>query len=178
MHTDKETHSLSSSVQVTESIYDLMGNGMAPPGGFGALGCPPAGLPSASAASHSSNTRPGAMGKEERRAHVDRLFETMDLNHDGQISMEEFIQYCSSQQEIKESMTVRRFMYSVRRKCPPVRPRKDAAYKVAYMHSSLAGMHDAAGSTALELNWFHLLAAGINWSFTNVFLQSVLPPFW
>ena len=31
----------------------------------------------------------------------------MDLNHDGEITVDEFVHYCRSHQGIKESMTVR-----------------------------------------------------------------------
>ena len=33
--------------------------------------------------------------------------QTMDLNHDGEITVDEFVHYCRSNQGIEESMTVR-----------------------------------------------------------------------
>jgi len=45
-------------------------------------------------------------GNNDSKLHVQRIFETMDLNHDGFISVDEFIVYCTSQQEVKDSMTV------------------------------------------------------------------------
>ena len=32
----------------------------------------------------------------------------MDLNHDGEITVDEFVHYCRSHQSISESMTVRK----------------------------------------------------------------------
>ena len=32
--------------------------------------------------------------------------QTMDLNHDGEVTVDEFVHYCRSQQGIRESMTV------------------------------------------------------------------------
>lgn len=63
-------------VKVMESIHDLMGG-----------------------------TGTGT-GSNEARKHVNRVFETMDLNQDGYISVDEFVQYCTSQQEVRDSMTV------------------------------------------------------------------------
>ena len=34
------------------------------------------------------------------------LAQTMDLNHDGEVTVDEFVHYCRSQQGIRESMTV------------------------------------------------------------------------
>ena len=46
------------------------------------------------------------VGHMDSKLHVRRVFETMDLNHDGYISVDEFVTYCTSQQEVRESMTV------------------------------------------------------------------------
>lgn len=43
----------------------------------------------------------------DAHSNVDRIFETMDLNRDGLISMEEFVQYCTSTTEVRESLEVR-----------------------------------------------------------------------
>ena len=48
----------------------------------------------------------GQVGGNEARQHVNKVFETMDLNEDGYISVDEFLTYCTSQQEVKESLTV------------------------------------------------------------------------
>ena len=48
----------------------------------------------------------GNIGGQEARRHVNRVFETMDLNQDGFISVDEFVAYCTTQQEVKDSMTV------------------------------------------------------------------------
>lgn len=48
----------------------------------------------------------GSVGGNEARQHVNKVFETMDLNQDGTISMEEFMSYCTSHQEITESICV------------------------------------------------------------------------
>lgn len=47
-----------------------------------------------------------AVGKLDAKQHVNRVFETMDLNHDGYISVDEFVTYCTTQEEVKESMLV------------------------------------------------------------------------
>ncbi|XP_059081262.1 uncharacterized protein LOC131879074 isoform X2 [Tigriopus californicus] len=51
---------------------------------------------------------------------VDRIFETMDLNRDGLISMEEFVQYCTSTTEVRESLEVLPYMQSERQQNPPM----------------------------------------------------------
>ena len=48
----------------------------------------------------------GSVGGNEARQHVNKVFETMDLNQDGTISMEEFMAYCTSHQDVTESLTV------------------------------------------------------------------------
>ena len=48
----------------------------------------------------------GSVGGNEARQHVNKVFETMDLNQDGTISMDEFMAYCTSHQDVTESLTV------------------------------------------------------------------------
>ena len=48
----------------------------------------------------------GQVGGNEARQHVNMVFETMDLDQDGFISVDEFLTYCTSQQEVKDSLTV------------------------------------------------------------------------
>ena len=40
--------------------------------------------------------------------HVDKIFDTMDLNRDGLISMDEFLAYCTTSKDVRDSMMVRR----------------------------------------------------------------------
>ena len=47
-----------------------------------------------------------ASNNMDAHEHVARIFQTMDLDRDGLISIDEFIQYCMSQQEVRESMAV------------------------------------------------------------------------
>lgn len=47
----------------------------------------------------------GSVGGNEARQHVNKVFETMDLNQDGTISMDEFMAYCTSHQDVTESLT-------------------------------------------------------------------------
>ena len=39
-------------------------------------------------------------------ARVNQIFETMDLNRDGLISMEEFLAYCNTSKDVRDSMMV------------------------------------------------------------------------
>jgi len=48
----------------------------------------------------------GQVGGNEARQHVNKVFETMDLNQDGTISMDEFMTYCTSHQDVTQSLTV------------------------------------------------------------------------
>lgn len=48
----------------------------------------------------------GAVGNINARQHVDKVFEDMDLNQDGTISVDEFLIYCTSHQDVAESLTV------------------------------------------------------------------------
>ena len=48
----------------------------------------------------------GSVGGNQARQHVDKVFETMDLNQDGTISVDEFMIYCTSHQDVAESLTV------------------------------------------------------------------------
>ena len=43
----------------------------------------------------------------DAHSHVERIFATMDLNQDGVITIDEFIQYCETTDEVRESMMVR-----------------------------------------------------------------------
>ena len=40
------------------------------------------------------------------REHVDKIFEDMDANADGKITMDEFVAYCNNNPEVRESMAV------------------------------------------------------------------------
>ena len=40
------------------------------------------------------------------KEHVDKVFETMDSNQDGKVTIEEFLVYCNSNQTCRESLTV------------------------------------------------------------------------
>ncbi|XP_040572763.1 neuronal calcium sensor 1 isoform X2 [Lepeophtheirus salmonis] len=63
-------------VKVSDSIHELMGvNGTTPKSGSKTV------------------------------KHIEQVFDTMDLNSDGKITIEEFIIYCTSNQEVYESMT-------------------------------------------------------------------------
>lgn len=42
----------------------------------------------------------------EKEARISEIFDTMDLNHDGKITIEEFLNYCANHREISDSMTV------------------------------------------------------------------------
>ncbi len=68
------------SLQVTESIHELMG------GSGGA------------AAGRSLQTA---------QAKVEEVFNDMDANRDGLISLEEFIHYCSTREDVKRSLMVK-----------------------------------------------------------------------
>lgn len=47
----------------------------------------------------------GSVGGNEARQHVNKVFETMDLNQDGTISVDEFMTYCTSHQDVTQSLT-------------------------------------------------------------------------
>ena len=40
------------------------------------------------------------------KEHVDKVFETMDANQDGKVTIEEFIVYCNSNRTCRESLAV------------------------------------------------------------------------
>lgn len=48
------------------------------------------------------------MGTEHNHnniAHVDKIFETMDTNSDGKVTLEEFINYCNTNKSVRDSMS-------------------------------------------------------------------------
>jgi len=49
----------------------------------------------------------GALPKNRKALeHVERIFDNMDTNQDGQVTMEEFIIYCNTNQACRESLAV------------------------------------------------------------------------
>lgn len=48
----------------------------------------------------------GHVGGHDARQHVNIVFDTMDLNQDGFITVDEFMTYCTSHQDVKESLSV------------------------------------------------------------------------
>ena len=67
-------------LKVTDAIHELMGDG--------------------------SSAIPGTQVNESVRSHVDKVFDCMDTNADGKVSMEEFTHYCNSQTCVKEAFAV------------------------------------------------------------------------
>jgi hypothetical protein len=47
-----------------------------------------------------------AVGSKTSQAHVTRIFETMDTNHDGKVTLDEFVNYCTTQESVRQSLTV------------------------------------------------------------------------
>ena len=47
-----------------------------------------------------------AVGSKTSQAHVSKIFETMDLNHDGKITLDEFVTYCTTKEDVRQSLTV------------------------------------------------------------------------
>ena len=48
------------------------------------------------------------MGTEHNQnniAHVNKIFDTMDTNNDGKVTLEEFINYCNTNQSVRDSMS-------------------------------------------------------------------------
>lgn len=45
-----------------------------------------------------------ANGYEHVKIHVNKVFDMMDANSDGKVTMEEFVHYCNSHQEVRESI--------------------------------------------------------------------------
>jgi Ca2+-binding EF-hand superfamily protein len=48
----------------------------------------------------------GASGSQEAKDHVSRIFNKMNTNCDGKISLDEFVAYCTNVPEVRESMSV------------------------------------------------------------------------
>lgn len=74
--------------KVTDAIYELMGQ-----------------------------TSSTAKSNVDAHAHVEKIFQTMDLNHDGLISVDEFIQYCTSQQDVRNSLAVSKLLFWLLSEC-------------------------------------------------------------
>ena len=48
------------------------------------------------------------MGTEHNQnniAHVNKIFDTMDTNNGGKVTLEEFINYCNTNQSVRDSMS-------------------------------------------------------------------------
>jgi Ca2+-binding EF-hand superfamily protein len=50
-----------------------------------------------------------AVGSKTSQAHINRIFETMDLNKDGKVTLDEFVTYCTTQEGVRQSLMV--FVY-------------------------------------------------------------------
>ncbi len=46
----------------------------------------------------------GGSTNSEARHHVDKIFDNMDTNADGKITIDEFVNYCNSHKDVRESM--------------------------------------------------------------------------
>ncbi|CAB3386510.1 Hypothetical predicted protein [Cloeon dipterum] len=53
-----------------------------------------------------SHTEPGVLPDEASKDHVERIFQKLDLNNDGVITVDEFIDYCSMNEDIRSSFAV------------------------------------------------------------------------
>jgi len=49
------------------------------------------------------------MGGKISQAHVARIFEKMNLTNNGKVTLEEFITYCTTQKEVRQSLMVKTF---------------------------------------------------------------------
>ena len=55
----------------------------------------------------------GQVGGNEARQHVNKVFDMMDLDQDGMISIDEFLAYCTTHQDVAQSLTVFTFFFTV-----------------------------------------------------------------
>ena len=53
----------------------------------------------------------GQVGGNEARQHVNKVFDMMDLDQDGMISIDEFLAYCTTHQDVAQSLTVFTFFH-------------------------------------------------------------------
>ncbi len=54
-----------------------------------------------------------SVSSEEAHARVEQVFESMDTNCDGMVSLDEFLNYCNSREDVKRSMMVSSCFMSV-----------------------------------------------------------------